>query len=139
MLVFVIICISKTRVLWLLQYTLCRCFESVVQNALDARGEGDQNRVNCRCRDYEGDWKYFICLSVNGMQSTYAYKIRERDHVDKFINNRSFKSLNEFPDRIYQVVKIKIFFFLSSCTPKLQCCNLNTNSSPLSATQTDMS
>ena len=43
--------------------------------------------------------------------------------MDKFINNRSFKSLNEFPGQIYQVEKIKTF--LSSCTPNLQCCNFD--------------
>ena len=59
--------------------------------------------------------------------------------LEQFINSRPFMSLNEFPDQIYQVEKLKTFLFLSSCTLNLQSCKLNTNSSPLSAVQTDMS
>ena len=65
-----------------------------------------------------------------------------------FFNNRFFKSHNELKDQIFEVGMSKtsiehkepIFLgSLSSCTPKLQCCNLNTFSIPLSAIQTNMS
>ena len=135
---FCIVCFFKDKGFWILRYTPGRCFELVVQNTVGASREGDQNRVNFRCRNYEVDWKYFICLSDNVLQSTYTYKIRGKAYVERFINNRPFKSLNELSDQIYQVEKVKTFF-LSSCTPNLYCCKLITNSSPHSAIQTDMS
>ena len=76
----------------------------------------------------------------SGYQRTDCSRHMNAKHVkcsylDKLISSRCFKSLNELPDQIDEVEMIKTFLSLSSCTPNLQCCSLNTSFSPLFAIQ----
>ena len=132
-------------VFWFLQYTPHRCFQSFVQNVVDARREGDRNKESTVVAE---------TMKLIG-NSSYGYQIMDRSRhrntkyvkgpqVDKFINNRFFKTMNELPEEIYEVEMSKSrierkepiivgFFFCS--TLNLQCCNSSTISSPLSATK----
>ena len=91
-------------VFWFLQYTPRRCFETFVQNVVDARREGDQNRESTVVAE---------TMKLIG-NSSYGYQIMDRSRhtntkyvkgsqVDKFINNRFFKTMNELPEQIYEV------------------------------------
>ena len=76
-------------VFWYLQYTPRRCFETFVQNVVDARREGDQNKESTVVAE---------TMKLIG-NSSYGYQIMDRSRhtntkyvkgsqVDKFINNR---------------------------------------------------
>ena len=91
-------------VFWFLQYTPCRCFQTFVQNVVDARRKGDQNKESTVVAE---------TMKLIG-NSSYGYQIMDRSRhintkyvkgpqVDKFLNNRYFKTLNELPDKIYEV------------------------------------
>ena len=91
-------------VFWFLQYTPRRCFETFVQNIVDARREGDQNKESTVVAE---------TMKLIG-NSSYGYQIMDRSRhtntkyvkgsqVDKFINNRFFKTMNELPEQIYEV------------------------------------
>ena len=91
-------------VFWFLQYTPRRCFETFVQNVVDARREGDQNKESTVVAE---------TMKLIG-NSSYGYQIMDRSRhtntkyvkgsqVDKFINNRFFKTMNELPEQIYEV------------------------------------
>ena len=91
-------------VFWFLQYTPRRCFESFVQNVVDARREGDRNKESTVVAE---------TMKLIG-NSSYGYQIMDRSRhtntkyvkgpqVDKFINNKFFKSLNELSQDIYEV------------------------------------
>ena len=121
--------LEKCRFL-LLQYTPRRCFESFVRNINDAQREGDQNKDST----VVAETMKLIGNSSSGYQimdgSPHTNtKFVKGSHVDKFINNKFFKSLNELPDQIYDVEfsktriehkKTIIVDFLSSCTPNFQ-------------------
>ena len=88
-------------VFWFLQYTPRRCFETFVQNVVDARREGDQNRESTVVAE---------TMKLIG-NSSYGYQIMDRSRhtntkyvkgsqVDKFINNRFFKTMNELPSQL---------------------------------------
>ena len=92
------------RRFWFLQYTPRRCFETFVQNVVDAGREGDQSKESTVVAET-------MKLIVN---SSYGYQIMDRSRhtntkyvkgsqVDKFINNRFFKTMNELPEQIYEV------------------------------------
>ena len=123
--VFVISIFSKTPFFWLLQYTPRRCFESFFQNALVDRGEGDQNRRST----VVGETMNLNELSGNRLQSRYEYKIYEKFLCGYLFNIRFY---------IQQYKQQWEAFFLSYCTPNLQCCNLKAIFPPLSAIQTNM-
>ena len=87
-----------------LKYTPRRCFQSFVQNVVDARREGDRNK--------ESTFVAEIMKLIGN--SSYGYQIMDRSRhtttkyvrgpqVDKFINNRFCKTLNELPEEIYEV------------------------------------
>ena len=77
---------------WFLQYTPRRCFQSFVQNVVDARREGDRNKDSTAVDE---------TMRLIG-NSSYGYPIIDRSlhtstkyvkgsQADKFINNRFFK------------------------------------------------
>ena len=91
-------------VYWFLQYTPRRSFETFVQNVFDARRDGDQNKESTVVAE---------TMKLIG-NSSYGYQIMDRSRhtntkyvkgsqVNKFINNRFFKTMNELPEQIYEV------------------------------------
>ena len=91
-------------VFWFLQYTPRHCFQSFVQNVVDARHEGDRNKDSTDVAE---------TMKLIG-NSSYGYQIMDRSRhtntkyvkgpqVNKFINNKFFKSLNELPQEIFEV------------------------------------
>ena len=91
-------------VFWFLQYTPRRCFQSLVQNVVDARREGDRNKESTVVAE---------AMKLIG-NSSYGYQIMDRSRhtttkyvkgsqVDKLIDNKFFKTLNELPEEIYEV------------------------------------
>ena len=96
-------------VFWLLHYTTSRCFESFVENVVDARRDGGRNKEST-----------VVAETMKLVRSSsYAYQILYRSrntstkfvkvpHFDKFINNRFSKSLNEWLDQIDQIDDVEM-------------------------------
>ena len=91
-------------VFWFLHCTPRRCFQFFVQNVVDAHREGDGNKESAVIAE---------TMKLIG-NSSYGYQIMYRSRhtntkyvkgsqVDKLINNRFFKTLNELPEEIYEV------------------------------------
>ena len=134
-----------TDVIWFLQYTPRECFQSFVQKVVDARREGDRNKDSTAVAEtmkFIGNSSYGYQIMDRSRHTTTKYA--KGPQVDKFINNRFFKTLNELPEKIYEVEMSKtridhkepiIVGFLFCSTLNLQCYNSSTISSPLSATK----
>ena len=91
-------------VFWFLQYTPRRCFQSFVQNVVDARRERDRNKdtiVVAETMKLIGNSSYGYQIMDRSRHTTTKYV--KGPQVDKFINNRFFKTLNELPEEIYEV------------------------------------
>ena len=89
-------------VFWFLQYTPRRCFETFVQNVVDARREGDQNKestVVAETMKLIGNSSYGYQI----MDRLYEHQVRERITGGQIFNNRFFKTINELPEQIYEV------------------------------------
>ena len=82
-----------------------RCFESFVQNVVDSRREGDQNKeltVVAKTMKLIGYSSYDCQIMVDRSQHANT-KYVEGSQVDKFINKKFFKTMNELPEQIYEV------------------------------------
>ena len=81
--------VIQKHVFWFLQYTPRRCFETFVQNLVDARREGDQNKEST----VVAEKMKLIGNSLNGYQIMTSSRHTKTKYlkgslVDKFINNR---------------------------------------------------
>ena len=143
-------------VFWLLQYTHRRCFESFVQNAVDARREADQNTestvVTNTMKLIGNSSSGYQIMDCSRHTKTIYVKV---SHMDKFYDNRFLKPLNELPGQIYAVEMDKTRIELNETTivgfcypprnnncwllltPNLRCCN-SIKISPLSVIWTNM-
>ena len=93
-----------TDVFWFLQYTPRKCFQSFVQNVVDARREGDRNKestVVAETTKLIGNSSYGYQIIDRSRHTTTKYV--KGSQVNKLINNRFFKTLNELPEEIYEV------------------------------------
>ena len=90
------------------QYTPRKCFDNLVQSAVDARQQGDENPIS-------GVVAETIKLLAS---SSYCYQIvdRKRHTVTKYltdgkthsaINSKLFKRLNHITDQLYEVELVK--------------------------------
>ena len=90
---------SLRVVFWFLQNTPRSCFQSFVQNVLDARRERDRNKESTVVAETmklirNNSYGYHIMDPSRHTTAKYVKGPR----IDKFINNIFFKTLNELPE-----------------------------------------
>ena len=96
------------RIYRFVQYTPMKCFNSIVQSAVDARRKGDENphsSVVAATTKLLANSSYGYQIMDRSRYSVTKYLIDEKAH--KAISSKFFKKLNHLNDNLYEIESVK--------------------------------
>ena len=97
-----------SKIYQFVEYTPQKCFDSFVQNIVEARREGDlnpQSSVKAETQKLIGNSSYGRQIMDRSKHTTTRYA--NESTVDSFINNKLFNSFSEIVDGVYEVTSAK--------------------------------